>query len=238
MARRAGQNGPDRHPICAEIALRSKVGYHLGLRDKFGHLDSHHLDGERASASDTEQPHRSRFDVWVERFLEHQERAGHSEDFIKHYVEKYDGHLPIWVATEVMEFGQLVRLYGFMADGDRSKIAAELAQTSGAVLVRWMPAINYLRNASAHHARLTYKIATVPETLSELLHLNEAAERRSRVYGACAVLAQLTPVIRPEDRWAERFVELMDSFPAEPPVSPEIQMGFPAGWRELELWRR
>jgi abortive infection bacteriophage resistance protein len=102
-----------------EIALRSKVGYHLGLRHKFGHLDVENLDSERTSLPDADEAGRSMFEVWRERFAEHQERAATSEDFIQHYVQKYDGRLPIWVATEIMEFGQLVRLFGFMTDGDQ-----------------------------------------------------------------------------------------------------------------------
>lgn len=224
-----------------EIALRSKVGYHLGLRHTFGHLSAGYLDSERTSLADADEPDRSIFDVWRERYLRHQQRAAGSEDFIKHYVEKYDSRLPIWVATEIMEFGQLVRLLGFMTDGDQSQVSAELAGVSGAVFVRWMKVANYLRNESAHHARLwnrslTYKLGRVPGNAPLLAHLNDDPNRKSRVYGMCAILAQLTSEIRPEDRWSARLVALLDTFPSEPPVSPETHMGFPAGWQQLPLW--
>lgn len=224
-----------------EIALRSKVGYHLGLRNKFGHLEVESLDHERASTLDTDEPERSTFEVWHERYVEHQQRAAKSEDFIKHYVQKYDSRLPTWVATEIMEFGQLVRLFGFMTDGDQSRVSAALGHVSGAVFVRWMKVANYLRNVSAHHARLwnrslTYKIGRIPGNAPLLIHLNDVPDRKSRVYGMCAILAQVTSVIRPEDRWGTRLVELLDRFPSAPPVSPETHMGFPTGWRQLPVW--
>lgn len=224
-----------------EIAMRSRVGYHLGLRHKFGHLEVENLDLERTSLPDTDEPERSTFEVWLERYVEHQQRAAKSEDFIKHYVQKYDSRLPTWVATEIMEFGQLVRLFGFMTDADRSRVSSELGDVSGAVLVRWMKVANYLRNVSAHHARLwnrslTYKIGRIPDNAPLLIHLNEDGDRKRRIYGMCAILAQLTSAIHPEDRWSARMVELLNRFPSEPPVSPESHMGFPEGWRLLPLW--
>lgn len=224
-----------------EIALRSKVGFHLGHRDKFGHLDESNLDESRANQPDVDFAERTVFEVWRERYLEHQARAATSEDFIRHYTEKYEGRLPIWVATEIMELGQLVRLYGFMSNADQLRVSIELVDVSGAVFGQWLKVANYLRNVSAHHARLwnrrlTYKLGRVPGTAPLLLHLNDDPVRKARVYGMCAILARLTSAIRPEDGWTQRFIALMGEFPAEPPVSPEDQMGFPAHWRDLEIW--
>lgn len=224
-----------------EIALRSKVGYHLGLRDTFGHLRATKLDNARTAEPDVDDPGREMFEVWRERFESHQARAAKSEDFIKHYVQKYDGRLPVWVATEIMEFGQLVRLLGFMTDSDQSRISTDVAAISGAVFVRWMKVTNYVRNVSAHHARLwnrslTYKIGRVPDNAAPLTHLNDDAVRRSRVYGICALLAYLTSAIRVEDGWTNRLVALLDRFPSGLPLAPESHMGFPPGWRELDLW--
>ncbi len=223
-----------------EISLRSKVGFHLGFRDKFGYLSTTHLDEDRCNRPDSEEPDRTIFGVWLERYLDHQNSAV-SEDFIRHYVEKYDAKLPIWVATEIMEFGQLVRLYGFMLDGDKSRVSSEIAGVSGAVYGRWLKVANYGRNLCAHHARLwnrtlTYKLGKAPDNAPDLAHLNEPGQGRDRVYGLCAMFAYLTDRIRPEDGWTQRLVELVNGFPEDPPVSPETQMGFPTGWRDLLLW--
>ena len=140
-----------------------------------------------------------------------------------------------------MEFGQLVRLYGFMRDADQSRVSKDLAGVSGAVFVRWMKTANYARNISAHHARLwnrtlTYKLGRVPETAPELVHLNSHAHSRSRTYAVCALLAFLTQRIRAETAWTSRLRDVMGRFPEGLPVAPETQMGFPDGWRALDLW--
>lgn len=224
-----------------EIALRAKVGYHLGSRDPFGHLARTSLDAFRCDIAAADDPTRTGFDVWLERYRARQART--AEDFVRHYVEKYDARLPIWVATEILEFGQLVRLYGYLRDDDRSRIGAELAGVSGAVFERWLKLINYVRNVSAHHARLwnralTYTLGRLPDTLPDLVHLNGVPAGRKRVYAVCAILAAVTESIRPESNWRSWLIRLMDQFPVDPPVSPEAHMGFPSGWRELDLWSR
>jgi abortive infection bacteriophage resistance protein len=228
-----------------EIALRSKVGYHLGAHDRFGYLTTDSLnrtacDAFKPDGTDTDDPKLTLFEIWLARYLEHQARAT-TEDFIKHYVEKYDGKLPIWVATEIMEFGPLVRLYGFMTDTDKSSVSRDVAQTSGAVFGRWMKVANYSRNVSAHHGRLwnrtlTYKIGRLPDNLPLLQHLNLDIRGKKKVYGLAALLAYLTQEIRPEYEWKSRFVSLLNTFPVGIPLSPESAMGFPADWRSLELW--
>jgi abortive infection bacteriophage resistance protein len=223
-----------------EIALRAKVGYHLGYRNTFGYLSPDGLDAAKCDRRHTEDSGLSMFDLWLEHYREHQTKAA-SEDFIQHYVEKYDAVLPVWVATEIMEFGQLVRLYGFMLDVDQSAVSREIAGVSGAVFVRWMKVANYARNLSAHHARLwnrtlTYKLGRGPENAPELTHLNDALHSRQRIYAVAAILSYLTDRIRPEAGWRARLNELLDRFPTGLPVSPEVHMGFPTGWRSLELW--
>ena len=223
-----------------EIAVRSKIGYHLGARHPFGHLSRDHLDAAKCDRPDAVDRAQTSYDAWRERFSAHLLKSS-AEDFIDHHIQKYDGRLPIWAATEIMEFGQLVRLYGFMADADQSRISKELAGVSGAVFARWMKLANYARNISAHHARpwnrtLTYKLGRVPETVPELVHLNAATHCRSRAYAVCALLALLTQRIRPETRWTTRLRDVLHRFPEGLPVSPKTHMGFPDEWMSLHLW--
>ena len=222
-----------------EIAVRSKIGYHLGARDKFAYLSIEHLDSDSCLQPDADEPERSLYEIWGDRYLHHQNKAT-AEDFIKHYVEKYDAKLPIWVATEIMEFGQLVRLFGFMRSDDQSRVSGEVAGVSGSVFYRWLKVANYVRNVSAHHARLwnrtlTYKLGRIPDNAPRLLHLNGDTSYRARVYGFCSVLAHMADHIRPEARWPGRFLDLMTTFP-ETSIDVEYTMGMPKGWESLPLW--
>ncbi|MCD2346738.1 Abi family protein [Clostridium guangxiense] len=47
-----------------------------------------------------------------------------NKPFIKHHNEKYDGKLHIWVATEIMSFGMLSKLYSNLIPEDKSFIKA------------------------------------------------------------------------------------------------------------------
>lgn len=172
------------------------------------------------------------------------QRDAEAEDFVRHYVEKYDGQLPIWVATEDMEFGSLVRLYGLLRNDDRSTVARELGFPAGAVMYKWLKIANYVRNVCAHHARLwnrtlTYTMAKPPTglvgSLEHLRHLSGA--HRKKVYGPVALIAHLLSAIDPGSDWIHRFVSLMDTFPAGFTVTPEGDMGFPFGWRDQQIWQ-
>jgi len=224
-----------------EIGLRVQLSYVLGRRDAFGHLNPRHLD--EASCARPGPDGAALWDTWVARHLRAQD-AAKSEDFVRHYVEKYDGRLPIWVATEIMEFGALVRLFGFLRDDDRSEIARALGTNSGTVMYGWLKTIAYLRNVSAHHGRLwnrrlTYAIARPsPQAPSAIVHLRELDNaQRAKVYAAAVVVAHIASSLSPTSDWPRRFAELMTRFPANDFVSPERDMGFPSAWREQELWR-
>ena len=77
-----------------EIALRSKIGYHLGAGDPFGHLSRDHLDAAKCDRPDAVDRARTSYDTWRERFSAHL-LSSSSEDFISHHIQKYDGRLPI-----------------------------------------------------------------------------------------------------------------------------------------------
>ena len=75
-----------------------------------------------------------------------------------HFRTKYDGRLPTWVVTELLDFGGLSVLYQGLATSDRKRIAAELGVTdakggNGPGVANWMHLMNYVRNVCAHHSR-------------------------------------------------------------------------------------
>jgi abortive infection bacteriophage resistance protein len=99
-----------------EIGLRTQIAYTLGKRDPFGHLD-------RAALADDLRL--EEFQAFSEAF-DRQRAEARDEEFVKHFILKYEGDMPIWVAAEVMSFGLLVRLYSLLKDRDASSIAATL----------------------------------------------------------------------------------------------------------------
>lgn len=224
-----------------EVALRVQIAYVLGKRSPFGHVEREHLDprvcNEPTATADT------RWEVWHRRYLAALAGAK-SEDFVRHFDRKYEGQLPVWVATEIMDFGMLVQLFGFLRGEDKNSIGTALGVPAGTVLARWFGSVNYVRNLCAHHSRLwnrrlTYTVARQPGGLvPELEHLRAQNETsRKKVYAVASVISHITRSIEPSTKWPTRFGQAISTFPENPFVSPTTDMGFPINWPSMQVWR-
>jgi abortive infection bacteriophage resistance protein len=230
-----------------EIALRTHISYTLGKRDKFGHLDP--VDALDRLACE-EVPARadpsanSHYDVWLAKYEERCE-AAKKEDFVKHFNEKYDGRLPIWAATEVMDLGGVVRLYGFLLREDRVKISRNFGPKREPDFRAWTKSLNLLRNHCAHGDRIwnrsfTY---TLPEFVSP--HIDSRLEHlvsthdlmRRKVYALAAALGSALSTVDPYTNWPRSFATQAKKFPAVPQVATYQMMGFPNDWQDLDLWK-
>ncbi len=214
-----------------EIGLRTQIAYTLGKRDPFGHLNP------GALADDLRTDDHDRF---LEIFTKQRDEAK-DEEFVKHFILKYEGEMPIWVAAELMSFGLLVRLYSLLHDKDASAIAATLAVRDRRTVHLYLKALNVLRNDCAHHCRV-WNRSTVfpprkpPRALSHerIMHLADADQ--NRLYPLAALTGHFAIQLNPATRWPMKFKEAMKGFPCPLGMSPEAQMGFPAGWQDQAIW--
>lgn len=223
-----------------EIGLRTQLAHVLGRRDPIGHLNRGALDGDscdvRRPGDDSDQ-----FEAWAKRYSELQSNAK-SEDFVRHHLVKYGKPLPIWVAVEFLDFGAIVRLYGLLDKADQNEVARELGVRGGKLLAKWLKALNYLRNTSAHHNRvwnrtLTYATRTPnPNQVDESLRHIASTPVRDKVYLPLAVMAYLIQHIDPSNRWAIHLRDDVKKFPKVSSLSPVGDMGFPNDWLDLQLW--
>ena len=229
-----------------ELGMRVRIGYQLGKTSAFGHVDATCLDAARCrepvhrDASGATPP-LTLHEAWLKRYMVAKDEA-HDEDFVKHFSRKYEARLPVWVATEVMSFGCLVRLFYLLAPKDGNRIASEVLAGNRDVLYPWLRALNVLRNHCAHNNRVWNRSTVyppfpppanlVPERLS---HLREADPHK--VYFLAALCAHLAVSLHPGSRWPTRFAEAMRKFPVVNGMTPENTMGFPESWREQALWR-
>ena len=91
----------------------------LGKRSPLAHLDTAAL-GCRAQWQHPRFTGRSRYEVWREEYGKQQRKAEFGkQEFVLHFVERYDSEVPIWVATEFMTMGCLVSLLDLMALKDQ-----------------------------------------------------------------------------------------------------------------------
>lgn len=223
-----------------EIGLRSSIALLMGQKGAWAHRDPALLDGKFARRADPRTgrvPHAD----WLAKL--DQDFAKSNEQFAKHFRQKYPGeHAPLWIATELWDFGMLSRLYAGMAYRDRQAIAAEYGLADPDILEAWLRAINFLRNVCAHHNRLwnralVLQAAFPPAGAVPMLdHLQGDNHKQTRLYGTAASIRFLLLKINPSTTWPARLKAVLDTFPAAPHIQLQ-QSGFEPGWDALPLWR-
>ena len=210
-----------------EVCLRVDVGHVLGEIDPFIHLDLERIWPSGAM-------HR-RAVLFTQKLTQTQSRS--SEDFVKHYNKTHDGRLPVWVVTEILEFGQLVTLFSLAPFEQRCRIADQYSIRADE-LESWMRTVNFVRNICAHHARLLNKRLVIrplvkhrrnDQTLSAVTHSS------GRIYTALVLTAFL---LRRGNFTAEiqAISDVLDSFPTEIPGVDLTHIGASPSWKQDPIW--
>jgi abortive infection bacteriophage resistance protein len=225
-----------------EVGLRVRLAQILGARDPFGHVSAVALD-EKA-CSETDRRGVTALDSWLERYEDLKQHAK-GEDYVAHFIHKYDSYFPVWVAVEFLDFGALVRLFKLLKPQDQNAIAAGFGVKAGKTFGTWLLTFSYLRNLAAHHSRvwnrnLTYKVGKFPATIvgTELAHV-AATPASTKLYRSAAVLAYCLRSLNPASSWPSAFRTQLRKFPhiAVVDVRPEVAMGFPDAWDAQPVWR-
>lgn len=224
-----------------EIAVRVMIGFTLGKRGAYAHLDPSSLDGQFTS------PRRGRgstYDRWLGKILAAQNRS--SEDFVRHFQRKYDGRLPVWVVTEILDFGSLSYLFAGLKAVDRNEIAGSLhvidrqGRGNGAALANWLRVLNYIRNVCAHHSRLWNRNLSdqiAPSHLEAVPGVGHlAAAGHSRIYSTLGILAFLLGKVDPASGWSTQVGRLLATEISASGRSL-AEAGFPADWQAQQPWR-
>lgn len=84
------------------------------------------------------------------------------ERFIKTYNDKYAGQFPIWVAVEVMSFGDLSKMYCILPPHLKKNIACTYNGLDESLLTNWIQCSALLRNLCAHNSRIYARKISIP----------------------------------------------------------------------------
>lgn len=151
------------------------------------------------------------------------------EAFVEHFRQKYrsEPHLPAWMATELLSFGTVSKLYRALAPGLKGNIAAPFG-VQDKILGSWLHALSHVRNICAHHGRLWNRgFGVRPTLLSRSLTWPHVIPNSGRVYCTLVILRHMLRIVAPKCNWRTRLFELFDAHPA---VSLDA-MGIPGDWR-------
>jgi abortive infection bacteriophage resistance protein len=159
------------------------------------------------------------------------------DDFVVHYFDKYTSEvdLPLWMACELMTFGSLLTLFTGVSTRMKKDVAHHYC-VPVPVLGSWLKALNRIRNACAHHARLWNRqfgvCAVVPEKETDPAWHEPVKVEGDRLFTILTILHYLLRQVAPKSRWKDRLVALF----AQHPAVPLRFMGFPENWQACPLW--
>lgn len=161
------------------------------------------------------------------------------ETFAKHYRESYPALTtpPIWVTCELMTLGHLSRwLKNLAQPADRQAIANNYGLDER-VLTSFAHHLTVVRNHCAHHGRVWNRRFALRFTLptkkpKEIASAFNPGEPQL-LYNTLTMLAYLLDLLSPGHHWRRALHQL---FAAHPEIN-QTAMGFPAHWREINLWR-
>lgn len=211
-----------------EIAVRTQVSYH----------HAHHFKNPFAYVEPRGLPNLNAKKLCVFQDKVRDEVARSHEDFVVHFNKKY-GHvhsdLPIWMATEIMSLGNVLRLFDGSPRPVRTAVASHFGMPD-VVLGSWIGALNIVRNLCAHHCRLWNRQIGVKPHMPHAHRYPDwhtpVAISNDRLFGLLTVANYCVSTIAPRSRWAEGLRLLL----ARHPSIPIKNMGFPDNWLESPLW--
>jgi len=159
-----------------------------------------------------------------------------NEEFVAHFRATYDTTqgLPLWMATEVMTFGNLLTIFRLLKKKDKKAIARDYG-ISAAVLESWLTVLNYIRNVCAHHGRLWNRhLPICPDLPDKDARWHDPAMpvNPNRIYSVLTLLHYLLTTIAPKSEWKTRFLALLEEFPD----IHRMSMALPQDFEFSPLW--
>ncbi len=210
-----------------ELDLRTAVAHSFGRNAPFSYADPSRFH------------HSFRHQDWLRKL--HEEAGRSSELFVAHYKETYREfpNLPIWMATEIMSFGGLSKMYHGMLRGDQKTIAARY-HLQPDTLGSWLHHLVYIRNLCAHHSRLWDRVWAIKPILpAGRIWMAPLLPSNSRLFATLLIQNALMCQCPAEQLfladWRERVECLItQSLPSVPNAA--LLMDLPENWNDHPLW--
>lgn len=134
-----------------EIAFRTEISYTLGYENKFAHKE-YKFFNRKFRQEVRKNTKRTGFEVLQDKSeIKYNEKIDDPEGFKQHFHQKY-AQAPIWVISELWDFGTLSHCFAGLKDKYQRIISNEYKLNPN-TLVSWLMAISFIRNVCAHHAR-------------------------------------------------------------------------------------
>ena len=158
--------------------------------------------------------------------------------FISHFVSTYSNSVPpAWITFEVMQMGQLSVLYEILAKSPTHKKIAAYFGVTETVLISWLHSLVYIRNVSAHHARLWNKklriAAKMPQRTAYKWVKQTPNLTGDNFYSAFCIITYILQTIAPKNSFVRQFKKLLRKYK----IVNISSMGFPEDWKKQPLFK-
>lgn len=148
--------------------------------------------------------------------------------FVRHHIDNYGGHFPMWVAVELFTMGNLHALYDNLT-GKYQKALAALYGTGSRQLSSWIENLTYTRNHLAHYMRI-YNFNFGRSPLKCKRHPNYAGTS-NMIFDQIYIIACMYSDANEWNNYVLKEVEqLLEEF------APDISLsglGFPENWKDI-----
>lgn len=159
--------------------------------------------------------------------LEKEKENNCNKLFIKHHELNYDGRLPIWVATEIMPFGMLSKLYSNMLPGDKGYIKNNLCKVNPSMVDTWLQSLTHIRNQCAHYGRIYNSVFPIIKIKKEDKQYNLDNKK------IFAYIVAMSYLIADKSIWNKFFIKLQELINNYSSFIELELIGFPKNWIEI-----
>lgn len=200
-----------------EVAFRTHVAYYHA--DKYGPLGYLGYEG-----FENQQYH----DKFIDEFRAIvADEKRNSEVFAKHHIDNYSGQFPIWVAVELLSFGDISKFYNNSVYEIRQKIALDNYGIKEEYIQGWIHGAVVLRNICAHRGRLYNRLLSIKPRIS-----NKDKKLNLRNDLVFIYLFIFKKLIKDKSVWENAMAMLKNTIQRYPFVKLD-NLGFPENWIEL-----
>lgn len=221
-----------------ETQFRASVAYYAGRTDPYVHLNGIGLDID--FRTNPVQGELTGHQLWLNNFEATITKLNSNEIVISHRANE-GGLIPIWAAVELMDFGNISRLFRGLDERIATKVASDF-HSRASFLKGAVACLNDLRNHVAHHQRIWNNHYPInPPSGKEKLPIDLKYLHTISDYDRHKVFTRLSLLLwlNADDKFCvalkTRLVALLSEFPKNPYIGLS-QMGFPEDWKRLELW--
>jgi len=158
------------------------------------------------------------------------------EHFILSFKSKFSNEIPpSFITLEILSFGAVSKIYSNLRRNRAKRYIASEFALPDVVFESWLHSLVYIRNLSAHHARLWNRIFSVkpllPKSISNIW-LENGEVSNNRLFFFLSIMLYLSNTIEPENTFKQGLDGLFKKYPC----IDKTAMGFPVDWQREPLW--